>query len=35
MDFIDFSDPFMILYFAPVLLGIVYVFFSFFGERGE
>ena len=30
-----FEDPYMVLYFAPIIFGIVYVVVSFFGERGD
>jgi hypothetical protein len=33
MDF--FEDPYMALYFAPVIFGLLYIIVSFFGERGE
>ena len=35
MDFIDLGDPMMMLYFAPVILGALYLVVSFWGERGD
>lgn len=35
MDFIDLEDPYILLYLAPILLGIIYILASFFGERGK
>lgn len=35
MDFLDFDDPYTLLYFVPIVFGILYVVVSFFGERGE
>lgn len=33
MDLLE--DPYMILYMAPIIFGIIYVVVSFFGERGD
>ena len=30
MDFIDLEDPYILLYLAPILLGIIYILASFF-----
>ena len=30
-----FEDPYMILFFAPIIFGALYIIVSFFGERGE
>jgi len=35
MDFLDLEDPYVLLYFVPIIFGIIYVLVSFFGERGE
>lgn len=35
MNFLDFEDPYILLYFVPFIFGIVYILVSFFGERGE
>jgi hypothetical protein len=35
MDFVDLNDPMTILYFAPIILGVLYLVVSFWGERGE
>ena len=29
------DDPYLLLYFAPIIFGVIYVLVSFFGERGE
>jgi hypothetical protein len=29
------EDPYTLLYFAPIIFGLVYIVVSFFGERGE
>jgi len=29
------EDPFLLLFFAPIVFGAVYILVSFFGERGE
>jgi hypothetical protein len=29
------EDPYLVLYMAPIIFGIVYVVVSFMGERGE
>ena len=35
MHLLDFEDPYMLLYFAPIVFGIIYILISFFGERGK
>jgi len=35
MSFLDFEDPYIVLYFVPVIFAVVYILVSFFGERGE
>lgn len=35
MKIFGIEDPMTLLYFTPLLFGIVYILFSFFGERGE
>lgn len=35
MDFLNLIDPSLLLYFAPVIFGIIYILVSFFGERGK
>lgn len=35
MNFLNLEDPYILLYFAPIIFGIVYILVSFFGERGE
>lgn len=35
MNLLDLEDPYNLLYFAPILFGIIYILVSFFGERGK
>lgn len=30
-----FDDPYMLMYFAPIIFAVVYIAVSFFGERGK
>ena len=35
MNFLDFENPYMLLYFVPFVFAVLYIVVSFFGERGE
>jgi hypothetical protein len=35
MNFLDLEDPYILLYFVPLIFAVIYIAVSFFGERGE
>lgn len=35
MNFLDFENPYNLLYFVPILFAVLYILVSFFGERGK
>lgn len=35
MNFLDLENPYILLYFVPLIFAVLYILVSFFGERGE
>ena len=35
MNFFNLEDPYILMYFVPVIFAVIYIVVSFFGERGE